>query len=101
MRSKGAVKNSLAHLQGHIPAGMLADRAGGAPLLMLGCTVWSAATALHVLVPAAPSPMALLVVLRFLVGIGASVAVPALASMLAQLLPHAKRPRAMSTAYGA
>ena len=86
---------------GHIPAGMLADKAGGAPLLMLGCAMWSAATALHAFVPSSSNPILTLSVLRFLVGLGASVAVPALASMLAQLLPREKRPRAMSTAYGA
>jgi MFS family permease len=74
---------------------------GGVTVLYTGCLIWSLATCAHAVMPYTAHPVATLAVLRFFVGLGSAAAVPGLASMCAQLLPPDKRPRAMSTAYGA
>jgi hypothetical protein len=91
------------YLLGHIPAGVLADRYGGAVVLCAGATAWAVATLLHASLALTPLHLApvTLGVLRFLVGLTTAVAIPGLAATIAQLLPEERRSHVMSTCYGA
>jgi sugar phosphate permease len=88
---------------GHLPAGLLADRVGGARVLCLAGLAWALVTVAHMSLQYCPSTLVLplLSVLRFGVGVTTAAAIPALAAALAQGLPLAKRSAAMSTCYGA
>lgn len=93
----------LGYLVGHVPAGLLADRFGGARVLLYAALAWSGITCAHALVGVAPPGLALplLAALRFGVGVASAAAVPALAATLAQMLPEAQRAKIMSASYGA
>jgi MFS transporter, ACS family, glucarate transporter len=74
------------------PGGRLADRFGPRRVISLGVLWWSAFTALVTLVPAgAAHSIALLVVVRFLLGAGEAVIYPAANRMVANWIPSSER----------
>lgn len=64
-----------------IPAGLLADRIGGAHLAAAGLFTWSAACLLFARVPAAANPMAALLVARAALGLAQSCLMPAASAL--------------------
>ena len=92
----------VGYLSGHMPAGILADKFGGARVLLAAGLCWSAITCAHLSVTALPphSAFVLLAVLRFGIGATTAAAVPALGAALAQLLPEQLRAKIQSASYG-
>ncbi len=64
-----------------IPAGLLADRIGGAHLAAAGLFTWSAACLLFARVPAAANPLAALLVARAALGLAQSCLMPAASAL--------------------
>ena len=64
-----------------IPAGLLADRIGGAHLAAAGLFAWSAACLLFARVPAAANPLAALLVARAALGLAQSCLMPAASAL--------------------
>lgn len=80
-----------------IPGGYIADRFGGKHVLALGVVVWSAMT---VFTPAAASAnIAILLVVRALLGFGEGVAMPAMNNIISKWVPQEERARALSLTY--
>jgi len=74
------------YVPGQLTAGWLVDRVGGHRSLAFGFALWCAATALTGLA----SGFAMLLGLRVLLGVGETVAFPALSKLLAEALPPAE-----------
>jgi len=74
------------------PSGRLADRFGPRRILFLGTLWWAVFTALTALVPAAiAASLALLIVVRFLLGMGESIMYPASNRLVAAWIPSQER----------
>ena len=74
------------------PSGRLADRFGPRRILFLGTVWWALFTALTALVPATiAASLALLVVVRFLLGMGESIMYPASNRLVAAWIPSQER----------
>jgi ACS family glucarate transporter-like MFS transporter len=74
------------------PSGRLADRFGPRRILFLGTGWWAVFTALTALVPATiAASLALLVVVRFLLGMGESIMYPASNRLVAAWIPSQER----------
>ncbi|PRW59116.1 putative anion transporter chloroplastic [Chlorella sorokiniana] len=91
----------LGYVLGQIPAGLLADRIGGAHLAAAGLFTWSAACLLFARVPAAANPLAALLVARAALGLAQSCLMPAASALAARWFPPATRSRQTSTVYSA
>jgi MFS family permease len=76
----------------NVPMGLLADRASRRRLIIFGISLWSAAT----LAGGLAASFGWLFATRMLVGIGEASLSPAVVSMVADLLPPARRGRALS-----
>ena len=74
------------------PSGRLADRFGPRRVLFLGTLWWAAFTALTALVPAKlAASLAVLVIVRFLLGMGESITYPASNRLVAEWIPSQER----------
>jgi len=89
------------YLAGQLPAGMLADSAGGPPVLLGGLLLWSLATAALPLASATPAPLLALLGARVLFGLGSAVALPATSATVSQLVPPERRASSLSIVYAA
>lgn len=77
------------------PSGRLADRFGPRKMLTLGALWWATFTALTALTPAnVASPLLILLVVRFLLGVGESVMYPTSNRLVAAWIPSHERGRA-------
>jgi ACS family glucarate transporter-like MFS transporter len=76
------------------PSGRLADRFGPRKILLLGTTWWAVFTALTALAPAnVAGSLSILVVVRFLLGVGESIVYPAGNRLVAAWIPSQERER--------
>ena len=74
------------------PSGRLADRFGPRKILLLGTTWWAVFTALTALAPAhVAGSLSILVVVRFLLGVGESIVYPASNRLVAAWIPSQER----------
>lgn len=77
------------------PAGNVADRIGPRLTLLLGVIWWGVFTTLSAAIPAsAASALLLMIVLRFMLGVGEAVVYPSSNRMVAEWLPFRERGRA-------
>lgn len=75
-----------------IPAGVLAVRFGPRKVLTYGILLWSVATALTAMLPSGlPNVLAVLIAIRFALGIGESVIYPAANQFVARWVPQKER----------
>jgi MFS family permease len=93
----------LGYFAGHLPAGFLSDKFGGARMFFSAAVAWLLTTLAHAAVGAAPGAAAVpfLAALRFAIGVFTAATVPALGAALTQLLPEDRRASATSISYGA
>ena len=73
------------------PGGAIADRLGGAPVMLACLAAWSVAVALMPVAAASPAPVAALVALRLLFGLASGPALPGSLAVVSRWLPLAKR----------
>lgn len=73
------------------PGGRLADRFGPRRVLVLATFWWGLFTALTAMVPAVPGTLALLLGVRFLLGVGEAVVYPASNRLVANWIPSPER----------
>lgn len=89
-----------AYLIGQLPAGALADRLGGARVLLTGLVLWSAATAGTALAAGGgPGSLAALHGLRALLGLASACAMPCVAATAREWVPAARRAGAVAGVY--
>ena len=72
------------------PGGAIADRLGGAPVMLACLAAWSVAVALMPVAAASPAPVAALVALRLLFGLASGPALPGSLAVVSRWLPLAK-----------
>jgi ACS family sodium-dependent inorganic phosphate cotransporter len=84
------------YLVSQLLGGWMADRFGGKRVLAFGVAVWSLAT---ILTPPATVSIALLLVMRAILGVGEGVNFPAIHSMAARWMPSRERARAVALNY--
>jgi len=84
-----------------IPAGYLADRFGGIPVLIPALLLWSAATMLAPLALHTPNPLVAFLALRVIMGVASAAALPSTAATLTKLVPPEHRARTTSMVYSA
>ena len=82
-----------------VPSGVVADRVGGARLLLTALLLWSSACLLTATVAMAPSPFAALVVVRGALGLAQSCFVPAVSALAARWFDPGHRARSTSEVY--
>ncbi|KAH8068114.1 hypothetical protein JL721_7064 [Aureococcus anophagefferens] len=73
------------------PGGAIADRLGGAPVMLACLAAWSVAVALMPVAAASPAPVAALVALRLLFGLASGPALPGSLAVVSRWLPLAER----------
>ncbi|GAB4823811.1 hypothetical protein N2152v2_010857 [Parachlorella kessleri] len=89
----------VGYVVGQIPLGLVADRVGGAQLLLACLFLWSLATSLFAHTPNSKNPFAFMLATRAALGLGQSCIMPAVSSLSARWLPPKQRSRYTSTIY--
>ncbi|KAK9806084.1 hypothetical protein WJX72_000485 [[Myrmecia] bisecta] len=87
------------YLVGQVPCGFLADRFGGAKVLLCGLIAWSASLGLTPLARLSSSPVLALGAARAALGLAQSCMMPSISAMAAKCIPDAHRGRAVSFIY--
>ena len=101
MTQLGVLQSSYlwGYLIGQLPAGLASDRYGGVPVMLVGLLVWSLATCGTALAKFSANPLSIAIASRVLMGLGSSVALPAVAATVASNVPSDQKARATTLSY--
>jgi len=101
MTQLGVLQSSYlwGYLIGQLPAGLASDRYGGVPVMLVGLLVWSLATCGTALAKFSANPLSIAIATRVLMGLGSSVALPAVAATVASNVPSDQKARATTLSY--
>ncbi|UPR00951.1 MFS general substrate transporter [Chloropicon primus] len=101
MTELGVLQSSYlwGYLVGQIPAGLASDKYGGVEVMLVGLLVWSLATCGTALAKYAAAPLTIAIASRVLMGLGSSVALPAVAATVAKEVPANQRARSTTISY--
>ncbi len=87
------------YLIGQIPAGLASDRYGGVKVMLCGLFMWSLATCGTAAAKFSAFPLTIAIVSRVLMGLGSSVALPAVAATVAKSVPDDQKARSTTLSY--
>lgn len=101
MAQMGVLQSSYlwGYLIGQIPAGLASDKYGGVNAMLAGLLVWSFATCGTSLARFSPAPLIVAIASRILMGLGSSVALPAVAATVAKEVPADQRARSTTLSF--
>lgn len=87
------------YLIGQLPAGLASDKYGGTKVMLGGLVLWSFATCGTALAKFSSVPLTVAIASRVLMGLGSSVALPAVASTVAREVPAESKARSTTISY--
>ena len=101
LTSMGILQSSFlwGYLAAQIPAGIISDRRGGSSTMVAGLVLWSVATCFTAFSPYSKAPLTAAIVSRVLMGVGSSVALPAVSSAIAKKVPPKFRARCTTLSF--